>query len=153
MAGRPSKRDEYGLLPKQYPVLEALLAGQTQAAAANACGVGKRTIEAWCAEDAVFRAVLHARQRVLSDDTGRRVAALSGVALRIVYELAADTSAPPAVRLTAARDILDRAERYVDRAGELQGAAAKAAANARLFEGLNIELPFSVQAEPEEEQA
>lgn len=150
MAGRPTKRDAFGLLPKQPKVLEALLAGKTQRAAAAECGVGLRTVEGWCAEDPVFRAVLHARQRALSDDTGRTVAALSGFALRIVWDLASDTAVPPAVRLTAARDILDRAERYVDRAGELHGAAEKAAANAKLFEGLRLDLEIPLQVKADE---
>lgn len=114
---------------KDHLLLQAMLRGDSQVEAARASGLSERTVRRRLT-DPVFSAALRAAR----DETTRRTSdALAGAAERAVTtltELVDDRSVPPAVRRSAARDLLQLSVRareqvdLVDRLEELEIAIA-----------------------------
>lgn len=91
----------------------ALLASPTIKAAAEVAGVPERTAHRWLRETDFGYTVAVARRHVLAQACTRLVATC-GTATDVLRDVACDTSAPAAARVTAARTILELARGLVD---------------------------------------
>jgi len=93
--------DEQTVTGQQDKVINAMLSGQTQRAAAEAAGVAPESVSRWLASDAVFVAELHARRAQLWDANRDKLADLASEAIDTVCKLmrSGDTDA---LRLRAA---------------------------------------------------
>ncbi len=91
----------------------ALLATPTIKAAAEVAGVPERTAHRWLREPDFGHTVAVARRHVLAQACTRLVATCS-TATDVLRDVACDTSAPAAARVTAARTILELARGLVD---------------------------------------
>ena len=91
----------------------ALLATPTIKAAAEVAGVPERTAHRWLHEPDFAALVADARRHVLTQACTRLVSSCS-TAADVLREVACDSSAPPAARVTAARTILEMARGFVD---------------------------------------
>jgi predicted ArsR family transcriptional regulator len=102
-----------GLSVKDDLLLQAILRGNSQIEAAAASGLSERTVRRHLADPA-FKAALRAAR----DESVRRTSdALADGAARAVATLSAlmdDATAPPAVRRTAARDLIQLSHRMRD---------------------------------------
>jgi hypothetical protein len=99
---------------KRDKALAALLSSPSVALAAEKVGVGERTLYRWLAEDEEFKsAYAQARREAIAQAAAvlQNSATLAAVVLQMV---AADRTANPAVRVTAAATIL----RYAFQVGE-----------------------------------
>lgn len=94
------------LTPKQLRAVEALLAEPTASAAAKACKVAESTIYRWLGEPAFNEALRQARTRLL-DTTLTRLQSASGAAVDTLRDILRDKLAPAAVKVSAARAILE----------------------------------------------
>ena len=96
----------HNLAPNKMKALVALLEHPTITAAAQAAGVGQRTLTRWMTEDVDFqRALIAAQTRVLN----RTIALLSAaapMAVAILLEIASDSNQSSSVRVQAASKIL-----------------------------------------------
>lgn len=98
---------------RQQHAIIALLAKGTVAAAARASGVGERTLHTWLA-DPTFSAAYRAARR---ESVRAALAALqraSADAVATIAMVMKDRAAAPAVRLAAARTVLDLALQAVE---------------------------------------
>lgn len=91
---------------KQLQALEALLEGKTVPMAAEAAGVDERTVRRWLKKPA-FYAELQARATEILDATTQRFALVMSNAPQIIQTIMMDKTAPPAVRLAAAKIATD----------------------------------------------
>ncbi len=103
------------LTPKQDMALIALLTEPTISAAAKKAGIGERTLHTWLSEAAFDDAYRAARRACVSQAIARLQQA-SGKAVDALLDIIDGeyTPAPPAVRVTAARAILDTAIKAVE---------------------------------------
>lgn len=104
-----------GLTPKQEKALAALLTEPTVTAAAAKVGVGERTVHTWLAEPTFADAYRAARRHAV----GQAIARLQQGSTAAVDALldvidGAYATAPPAVRVSAAKVVLDMAFRAVE---------------------------------------
>jgi hypothetical protein len=112
----------------------ALLATPTIKAAAEVAGVPERTAHRWLREPDFGYTVAVARRHVLAQACTRLVATC-GTATDVLRDVACDTSAPAAARVTAARTILELARGLVDvdhiddRLAALEAAVSRQAPN------------------------
>src|SRR5580765_3665281 len=67
MAENSNFDEEKALSPKQYTLIEALVAGNTIIAAAKFAGVGERTAHTWLKQPAFRRAYQQAKQELFTE--------------------------------------------------------------------------------------
>lgn len=92
---------------KQRKAIEALAAGHTNEHSAAIAGVTERTVYRWRSEDESFKYELqHAIDSKLHDGMRSLSAALSD-AIDVLHKIATDDKAPPQVRVSAAKTIVD----------------------------------------------
>jgi hypothetical protein len=105
-----TKTDE--LTPKQHKALAALLSEPTVTAAAAKCGIGERTLHTWLREPAFAAAYTAARHDAVGQAVGRLQHA-TGIAVdALVDVLDVDAPTPAAVRVSAAKVIIEYALRF-----------------------------------------
>lgn len=117
-----------GLTAKQARAIAALITQSSQQEAAEAAGVGLRTLERWLAEDSTFQAALLAAEVTLIDDATRRLLRLQATAIERIETLMTGATIPAAVQLRAAESLLDHALRW----RELRNVETRLAALERL---------------------
>jgi transposase len=109
------------LSPKKVKVIAALLAGKSQAAAAQHAGVAERTVHHWVV-DPDFKAEYDRQRTLLAEQA---LASLQGLATEAVETLRSLLqSERESVRLRTACYILDRAAAHIEVA-ELQARVAR----------------------------
>ena len=101
------------LSDKQEKALAALLSQPTISAAADALGIGLRTLHTWLTEPAFSEAYRIARREATSQAIARLQQA-SSEAVTTLVDIAKDASAPKTVRVTAAAKIIDVAIKSVE---------------------------------------
>ena len=102
-----------GVTGKRQAAIEALMSSKTQAEAAQAAGIGLRTLSRWL-RDPDFVAELRAYERSAFDTAGRRLATLASDALDVVQVILDDETVSAPVRLRAAESVLDRLLKWRD---------------------------------------
>ncbi|MCB0018369.1 MAG: hypothetical protein KDE09_11305 [Anaerolineales bacterium] len=110
------------LPPNMHLALSALLQEPTIAAAAQAAGVGHRTLTRWLAEDADFQTALRESQQQAMGHAISRLAGHAATAAGTLATIASDDTVPPAVRVQAASKVLSELRQgiqYVALSGEL----------------------------------
>jgi hypothetical protein len=97
-----------GLLlpPNKLKALTALLENSTITAAAEAAGVGHRTLTRWMAVDDEFKRALREAQTRALQQTITRLSGAGPTAANVLTEIACDPYAPHSVRVQAASRIL-----------------------------------------------
>lgn len=97
--------------PRKQRAVIALLEQPTIIAAAEAAGVGNRTLSRWLAEDEAFRNALRDAQRNALDRTISQLAGSAPLAATVLADIATDEAVPAAVRVQAASRILSELRR------------------------------------------
>jgi DNA mismatch repair ATPase MutS len=102
-----------GLTPKQHKALAALLSEPTVTAAAAKVGIGERTLHTWLHEPAFDEAYTALRHEAVGLAVGRLQHA-TGIAVDALIEVLDTeyTPAPAAVRVSAAKVIIEYAIRF-----------------------------------------
>jgi len=95
-------------------VISALLTEQTIEDAAHKSHVGSRTIHRWLREDEAFRHAYRIAKREVVAQAVSRIQHASGAALNVLLEVMLDEYTPPAVRVSAAKVVLEMALRGVE---------------------------------------
>lgn len=95
----------------QRRAIAAMLTAGTVADAADAAGVGERTLYRWLAEDGVFRRALSAAQHKAIDAAVSRLAGEALAAVQTLASIHQNEDVNPAVRVQAARAILAEMQR------------------------------------------
>jgi len=98
----------------QRRAIEALLSEPSIDAAAEASGVGRRTLHRWLSDDATFTAALRAVQDRAIDAAVSRLAGAAGDAADVLASIANDKAERGATRVSAARALLDGVLRMVE---------------------------------------
>lgn len=98
----------------QRRAIEALLSEPSIEAAAEASGVGRRTLHRWLAEDATFTAALRTSQDRAIDAAVSRLAGGAVDAADVLVSIANDKAERGATRVSAARALLDSVLRMVE---------------------------------------
>ena len=106
MAENSSSESEKELSPKQYTLIEALLAGHTIAVAAKVADVGERTVYTWMKET-LFRQEYETAKQAVFDE--KLEALRDNITLAIDTLKRNMTEAAPYVQVQAASKILDMA--------------------------------------------
>ncbi len=101
------------LTPKQEKAVSALLTQPTIEAAAAAVGVNAATVHRWLAE-AAFSAAYRAARREAVGQAIARLQQVSGGAVAVLAQVAADKQAPASSRVAAASKLLDLAIKAVE---------------------------------------
>lgn len=96
-----------GISTKQKKAIAAILTTSTQEEAAEAAGVGHRTLARWLAEDAAFRQELKRAEGDAIDAAVRRLVGLQDAVVNVFDDVLADPSVSPTVRLRAASAVID----------------------------------------------
>jgi hypothetical protein len=99
-------RNGHKLAPKKMRALTALLEYPTITAAAQAAGVGQRTLTRWMTEDEEFQRALTAAQTRALNQTISRLSGAAPQAVDILLEIASDTDQSSSARVQAAAKIL-----------------------------------------------
>lgn len=99
------KKGNQDLTPRQRRALAALLTSRDVKAAAEASGVGARTLYRWLDLPA-FRAALAAAEGDAIDQATRNLITLTQPAIGVITQTMRETN-PAAVRLRAAQSVLD----------------------------------------------
>ena len=102
------------LTAAQRRAIEALLSEPSIEAAAEASGVGRRTLHRWLADDVAFTAALRAAQDRAIDAAVSRLAGSAGDAVDVLVSIANDKAERGATRVSAARALLDGVLRMVE---------------------------------------
>src|SRR5580765_1721517 len=105
-APRGLVRPKGGKIRKSEEVIAALLSGRSMRQAAQDRGIGYRTLKTWLASD-WFRAEYHAAKQQLLDATINQLRNIGGQAVAGLYDVVTNVTNPPAVRVSAARAILE----------------------------------------------
>ncbi len=108
----------------QLKALEALLEGKTVPMAAQAAGVDERTVRRWKKRPA-FHAELQSRAAEVLDATSHRLTMAMSNAPLVVHSIMMAKETPIAVKLVAARIILDsglKMKEYRDQEARIQDA-------------------------------
>jgi hypothetical protein len=122
---------------KQRRGVAAVLAEPTLDDAARAAGVATRTLRRWRAEPA-FAQALEAAAGEAFDEALARVRGIAGAAVETLREVMTDPAAPASARVSAARCVLERADRDAPRPeAEAPSVDSEAAAAARLAASLD----------------
>jgi len=91
---------------RQEAAIAALLLHPTLKAAAKAAGIGEKTLWRWL-QDEGFRAAYQAARQEAVSQAIARLQHVAGDAVDTLRDVAADSEAPPAARVSAAKAILD----------------------------------------------
>ncbi len=94
------------LTPGQEAAIAALIGSPTYAAAAQAAGVGERTLRRWINSDPQFRRRLHQARSAVFDQAVRLLYLASPKAAGVLDGIAQDDAAPKTARVSAARALL-----------------------------------------------
>ena len=103
---------DHDLRPRETRVVAALLTERTLAGAAQAAGVGEKTIRRWLKRPDFASALRDAQAEAVGDALGR-LRAVTGEAVQTLRDLAVSANSE-SVRLGAARSILDFALRATE---------------------------------------
>jgi len=101
------------LTGKQAAVLAALVAGATIEGAAKASKVRPATVHAWLKTSAFSDAYRDALRDVINH-SGAQLKAACAVAVATLREVAEDSAAPSAPRVSAARAIIELSQRMIE---------------------------------------
>ena len=101
------------LTAKQERALLALMGERTLDDAAKSARVGQRTLRRWLQQPTFRAAFLELRREVLGAATAR-LQAVACDAVDALHSVVLDRQAPPAARVSAARTVLDQANRAVE---------------------------------------
>jgi hypothetical protein len=101
------------LTPKQQTAISCLLAQSSVAQAAQAAGVGERTLHRWLADAAFASAYQAARHEAVSHAIAR-VQQASSHAVTVLMLLMADKQVAPGIRLNAAKAVIEYSLRAVE---------------------------------------
>lgn len=101
------------LTMKQHAALRALLTQPTRSAAAAAAGIDEKTLRKYLQDDA-FIAEYRAAFDDLMDAAARQAQQAVNPALSTLTEICGDGDAGPAVRVSAARALLEYGLRFTD---------------------------------------
>jgi methylaspartate ammonia-lyase len=104
---------ETGRIAAEPAAILALARGLSKADAAAGAGVGERTVYRWLDDDAFRAAISRERGRLLERAIGR-LADHAADAANVLGKLANDEETPPAVRVSAARALLEHAVKLRD---------------------------------------
>ncbi|MFN3322010.1 MAG: SEC-C metal-binding domain-containing protein [Bryobacteraceae bacterium] len=96
------------LTPSQLRAIQALAAGATVTAAAEAAEVHRDTIYEWRRSRPAFASAVAGAKAACEAQLHEQLAALAHLALAALQQLLQDSSTPPAVRLRAALAVLRR---------------------------------------------
>ena len=102
------------LPPRKQKAVISLLEYPTVVAAAEASGVGYRTLCRWLSEDESFKNAIRAAQQQALHQTVSQLAGASPSAARVLSEIAEDESVPAAVRVQAASRIINELRRSME---------------------------------------
>lgn len=105
MAANPALEN---LTERQQQAIIALLSKGTIAGAARSAGVGERTLHTWLGDPTFIEAYRAARRESVRAATAALQRA-SADAVTTIASIMRDKTAPPAVRLSAARSVLELA--------------------------------------------
>ena len=111
--GAADAEDRGALSPKQQRALEALLTRPTMKEAAAAAGVSETTLWRYM-KDPAFSGELREARRLAYDHTIARLQRDSGDAVTVLRGLMMKEDAPAAARVSAARTLLDYADRFAE---------------------------------------
>lgn len=100
--------------------LAALLASKSVTEAAQASGIGERTIRRYLKEDAEFSQEYLNYRTALMDETAAHLQAALTTAADTLARACDDISFPPGCRISAARALLDMGLKYVETANILR---------------------------------
>jgi hypothetical protein len=103
--------ENQGLSVEQERVIELLLAGQSQAAAAREVGIAAETVSRWMSGDAVFVATLNRQRFELWQRSKARLWQLTETALNTVEDIMTSPGVSDAVKLRAALAVLGACEK------------------------------------------
>ncbi len=102
------------MTPRQRKAIAALLATNTVAAAAEAAGVGYTSLRRWLKEDNDFRREYERELAGLVTDAAARAKQSMAPALSVLREIVEDEEGPAAVRVSAARSLLEYAVKLAE---------------------------------------
>ena len=94
------------LPPRRQRAIIALLEHPTINEAAQAAGIGQRTLSRWLAEDDAFQEALRDAQERATNQAIYRLAGAAPLAANVLSELANDETVSAAVRVQAASKVL-----------------------------------------------
>ena len=101
---------------KQEKALAALIRSPTIEAAAGAVGVGYTTLRRWLKEDAAFQQEYRAALANLTEDAIAQAKQNLSPALSVLREITESADQPGAVRVQAARSLLEYGLKFTERA-------------------------------------
>lgn len=104
------------LSKKQLSALEALALGATKSAVAGHVGVNRKTLYRWLQKPEFRQAIAEFRRELYDCAVGSAVGS-SPTAIRVLRDVAMDTTKPAGVRVQAAGKLLEFAHRSVFEAG------------------------------------
>lgn len=113
MENRGHYTTEQNLTVRQRRLIEALLASPSLTEACRVAKVSRVTAYTWLRQPAFSQALSRAQADLLAHGT-RRLLNLQAKALEALERLLDDADAPPAVRLSTAKAVLEMALRYHD---------------------------------------
>jgi hypothetical protein len=105
--------DEGDLSPGQERTVEALVAGSTITAAAEAAGVTRQTIHRWLRESFAFQACLNAARRDLREEVENRLEALATEAIEVVAQAIREGDARVGLAVLRGLGLLDGKHREI----------------------------------------
>jgi hypothetical protein len=104
-----------GLTRRQEKALTALLSTPTVKQAAEQSGLGETTIYRFLSESRLFQQKYREARSAITRHAISHLQAMSGAAATVLTDMMKDIAAPPGLRLTAARLVLEAAVRAVER--------------------------------------
>ncbi len=106
MGNGANQRTVGDLTARHYKALAALMAAPSIQAAADASGLGLRTLTTYLA-DPVFAAAYKEAQRSATQQATARLAAMAEQAVLVLASIMLSKTAPPATRANAAKTVLE----------------------------------------------
>jgi transposase-like protein len=113
----------HDLTPKQAIAAMELARGAIIAEAANIAGVNEKTVDRWKGDQAFREAIAQARVLIWEQAIGKVLAGLDG-AIAALTAIAEDAEQPASSRVSAAKTLLDTAQRHLESAALQQQVAA-----------------------------
>ncbi len=99
---------------RQNKAIAALLTAPTTQAAAAQAGVGYATLRRWLTQDAAFRREYDSAMAQLIQEAATQARQGMGEAVQTLREIATDQDSPGAVRVQAARAIIDSGVKLIE---------------------------------------
>ena len=91
----------------QQRAIAALMVHRKVADAAEAVGIGERTLKRWLAEDVLFQDELRKAEGQAIDAAARQLLLLQDAAITVMVQILVNGAAAPSVRLKAAQSVID----------------------------------------------